>query len=260
MEMKKITHAATAALYLGAWSATASVVTFETFSLPAPGFAIDGSGGFVAEGVTFNNNYDDTTEVWSGFAISNRTDTTNAGPANAFSAITGSGFGGSSNYAIGLYATTPAATTHVIFSSATDLVGLGAYFTNTTWAALDMLNGTSPGSKKFGGPSGNDPDWLKLTIQGFAGASSTGQVEFFLADFTNANNALDYVVENWRFVNFSALGSPDRLEMSLSFSNTGLSGIPSLSYFAMDQFLVVPEPSSVCLGLAGIGLLFRRKR
>ena len=32
------------------------------------------------------------------------------------------------------------------------------------------------------------------------------------------------------------------------------------SYFAMDHFLAVPEPSSLCIAITGLGLMLRRKR
>jgi hypothetical protein len=258
--MKCIAITAVSILMAGVPS-LASVITFESVTLPGAGFlnGSDGSGGFLIDQVDFNNNYDDDLGSWSGFSISNRTDNTTPGYLNQYSAITGSGFGGSSNYAVGYYSTYELITTQVRFESVTNLTGLGAYFTNTTYAALDMQTG-SMFSKKFGGPTGNDPDWFKLTIQGFAGLTSTGTVEFYLADFRAENNALDYIVTDWRYVDFTPLGNADRLVMSLTSSDNGSSGINTPSYFAMDHFLAVPEPSSLCIVITGLGLLLRRKR
>ncbi|MDP2337269.1 MAG: DUF4465 domain-containing protein, partial [Bacteroidota bacterium] len=64
----------------------------------------------------------------------------------------------------------------------------GFYVTNSTYAYLSMKNG-DPFAKKFGGPSGNDNDWLILTIEGFdSGNKLTGKVETFLADFAFSFN------------------------------------------------------------------------
>ena len=41
----------------------------------------------------------------------------------------------------------------------------GAYFTNTTYTALSMLNGDGF-AKQFGGASGTDADWYNITIEG----------------------------------------------------------------------------------------------
>jgi hypothetical protein len=56
------------------------------------------------------------------------------------------------------------------------------------------------------------------------------------------------------------LGSADELRFSLSSSDNGPYGMNTPSYFAMDNFLAVPEPSALVMGIAGIGLFLRRKR
>lgn len=261
MKYHAIVAAVIAALAQTPSAAIAAVATFDSVALPGSGYwnGSDGSGGINVEGTTFHNNYDNTYGSWSGFAISNHTDVTTPGFMNQYSAYTAGGQGGSSNYAVGYYSTYDAVTTHVIFGSLTDLAGKGAYFTNTTWAALDMLNGGDFGSKKFGGPSGNDPDWFKLTLEGFAGANSTGTLDFYLADFRAADNSQDYIVSDWRYLDFSPLGSVNRIEFSMSSSDVGAFGMNTPSYFAMDT-IAVPEPSSLLVALSGLGLLLRRKR
>jgi hypothetical protein len=242
--------------------ATAAVVTFETVPLGPSGYynGSDQSGGVVLEGATFNNNYNSTYGSWSGFAVSNHTDTTTAGYLNQYSAYPGGGEA-SVNYAVGYYSTYETATTNVTFASLTNLAGKGAVFTNTTYAALDMLNGGDFGSKKFGGVSGNDADWFLLTIQGFDAGVQTGTtVNFYLADFRFTDNSQDYVVDDWRYVDFSALGSVDELRFSLTSSDFDANGPLTPTFFAMDDFLAVPEPSSLLIAFSGLGLLTRRKR
>jgi hypothetical protein len=248
------------ALTLG--PATAAVVTFETVPLGPLGYfnGADGSGGVVLEGATFRNNYNNTYQSWSGFAVSNHTDTATSGYLNQYSAYSGAG-AASANYAVGYYSTYETATTNVTFSALTNLAGLGALFTNTTYAALDVLNGGDFGSKKFGGASGNDADFFLLTIQGYVGGVQTGTaVNFYLADFRFADNSQDYIVDDWRYVDFSALGSVDELRFSLTSSDSDVNGPLTPTYFAMDNFLAVPEPSSLLVALSGLGLLVRRKR
>lgn len=265
-----------------ATSAAAAVVTFESVPLGPEGYwdgsDLSGSAGAPGpsdeipyiqereiEGVGFRNTYTDWGGfgTWSGFAISNHTDNTTPGLGNQYSAYAGSGVGGSANYAVGYYSTFETTTnvTYTAFSALTDLAGKGAFLTNTTWAALDMLNGGGGfGSKKYGGVSGDDPDYLLLRIEGFAGASSTGFVDFYLADFRFADNSLDYVVSDWTWVDLSSLGSVDRLLFTMDSSNKDAWGINTPAYFAMDNLLAVPEPSSLIASLAGLGLLLRRKR
>jgi hypothetical protein len=131
------------------------------------------------------------------------------------------------------------------------MAGLGASFANTTYSALAMRDG-DPFSKKFGGVSGTDPDFLLLTIQGFAGGSATGALSLYLADYRFAN---DYILSGWNFVDFSPLGQVDELQFSMTSSDPG-----TPTYFAMDNFLAVPEPSPVLVFVCGAGLLLRRNR
>ena len=252
---------ATACLLIHARS-TAAVVTFEDIALAPSGYwnGSDGSGGFTSGGATFHNNYDDTYSSWSGFAVSNHTNTTTQGWSNQYSAFTGGGAGGSAQYVIGYYSTYDPVSTHVNFSVLTNLSGKGASFTNTTWAALEMANGGAFGAKKFGGATGNDADWFLLTIEGFDGAVSTGSVDVHLADFRDSDNSNDYILDEWRYVDFSPLGSVTRIEFSLSSSDNGTFGMNTPSYFAMDNFLAVPEPSTAITALSGLALLIRRKR
>lgn len=262
-------------------TASAAVVTFDTFPLPSEGFwngsdlsgTLGPAGSFgevprvqerEIEGAFFRNTYTELFGSWSGFAISNRTDTTSGALSNQYSAYAGSGAGNSANYAVGFWASYEAST-HVKLGSPADLAGKGASFTNTTYTAFDLLNGLSFG-KKFGGETGDDPDFLKLTIQGFAGGIPTAQpvIDFYLADYRFADNQLDYIVQDWTYVDFSALGEVDELRFTMSSSdNSDFGQGPSMntpSYFAMDNFLAVPEPSSLLVATAGLGLFLRRKR
>jgi hypothetical protein len=241
--------------------AGAALVTFESFSLGPSGYdnGSGGDGGFTSEdGTNFLNNYDTDTDTWSGFAISNITNNTLKGSGNQYSAIPGSGIGGSSNYAIGLYLTSELST-QVTFSSVTNLLGRGTYITNTTWAYYEMSEGGDLNPKKFGGSTGDDPDWFKLVIEGFVGSNPdpVGITDFYLADFRPTDNAQDYIVDDWSFVDLSSLGSVDRVTFKLVASDTGIN-VPA--YFAMDNFMAVPEPSSFLIVVGGLGLVLRRKR
>ena len=249
------------AFVLSLHTATAAVVTFESVTLPAAGYQ-NGSGlsdNFSIGGAAFHNNYTASFDSWSGFSFSNGTDTTTAGFLNQYSAVTGSGAGGSAQYAVGYYSSFETST-NVTLGSLTSMAGLGASITNTTYAALSMANGDGY-AKEFGGASGSDADWLLLTIQGYAGGALTGTVDFYLADYRSATSASDYIVNDWRFVDFSALGTVDEIRFSMSSSdNDPIYGMKTPSYFALDNFLAVPEPSSLLALLSGLGLLARRKR
>jgi Domain of unknown function (DUF4465) len=245
------------ALCLYSNATAAAVIDFESVILPATGYQNGSQAGdnFTISGATFVNNYNPALgDFWDGFAFSNATDVTTPGFGNQYSAIAGKGAGGSANYAISYSAST------ITLAGVIDFSGLSAQLTNTSYAALSMQNGDAF-AKKFGGLTGNDPDFFLLTIKGFLGAAQTaGMVEFYLADFRATNNVNDYIIKQWTTVDFSALGLADRLSFSLSSSDNGNFGINTPAYFALDN-LVIPEPSSwLLLIVSGLGMLAFRKR
>ncbi len=241
----------------------ASVVTFDDNPLEPEshwGGAGSGQTGFVSGGVNFYHN--DGGYSWDGFVYSNMTDTTTAGYTNQFSSFAGSGAGGSANYAVSSlsldwmhsYEVIPVSIT---FETAYEVQG--AYFTNNTYTALDMLEG-SGFSKKFGGIAGSDEDWFLLTITGKdVSGSVTGSVDFYLADYRFEDGGSDYIVDSWQYVAFDSLGVVKTLEFSLSSSDIGDYGMNTPAYFAMDN-LIIPEPATLILmSLSGL-LLFRNRR
>jgi len=214
---------------------------------------------FVSRGASFSNTYTDWGGgwwSWDGFAYSNRSDTTTPGYENQFSAITGAGFGGGGIYGVA-YATGQAAT--VLLPSGASPVGV--YVTNTTYAYLSMLNGDFF-AKKFGGASGADPDWFKLTATGYSGSNPTGSAEFYLADFRFDDPTQDYIVDEWTWFDLTALGNADRIVFSLSSSDVGQWGMNTPAYFALDnlQTTGVPVPEPTTLALAGLGLALAARR
>ena len=251
--------------------ASADITNFDDLSLAPESYwnGSTGSGGFQSGPARFNNSYTDWGGgyySWDGWAYSNTTNTTTPGYANQYSAITGGGFD-SKNYGVsyvpldfmgGTYEPIP---TSLTLDGTDGYMAAGAYFTNTTYAYLSMKDGNGAPAKKFGGSSGNDSDWLLLTIIGKnALGTKTGTVEFYLADYRFEDNSIDYIVENWEYVDLSSLGVVKNLEFSLSSSDVGSFGMNTPAYFAMDDLNCVPEPAAITLLGAGGLLLHRRKR
>ena len=252
-------------------SALQEIVDFDDLSLEAESFwrgpdangevtegpyGFEVVGVFASRGVEFVNIDEQTYESWRGFAYSNTTDTTTPGYMNQFSAATGSGAGPQSdNYGVAhgywdlegnLYQPTPfdAANAEHLFALPTLELPYGrsirsAAVTNTTYAALSMLTGDSF-AKKFGGESGDDPDWLKLIAYG---ADDAGQplgvtVEFFLADFRFADSADDYIVSDWTDWDLSALAGARWLHFNVASTDRGVFGMNTPSYFAIDDLVL----------------------
>ena len=244
-------------MLLLAGSALAEDATFEETVLAPDSFynGSDLAGGVGSGGFFFNNLYDTTFLSWEGWSVSNVTDNTTPGWGNQYSAIPGSGAGGSSNYGVSWvgWNITPSASL-----GAPAQVLDGAFFTNSTYTYFSMLNGDAF-SKKFGGATGDDEDWFLLTIEGFNGGASTGTVDFYLADFRFADNGLDYIIDDWTWVDLTRLGAVDKLQFGLTSTDNGVFGMNTPAYFAMDN--LVPEPATMSLlALSGLAVLRRRNR
>lgn len=196
----------------------------------------DESNGFTHYNRYWNNTY----FSWGGFsgwALSNMTDTVTAGFTNQYSAITGSGVSGTSNYMV-----STGNGAYIKLDEAQSISG--AYFTNSTYAARDMEQG-SGFSKKFGGDDGSDPDYFLLKIYTYLDNVLVDSVDFYLADFRDADNSKDYIIKDWTYVDFNNDPSSEIEIDSISFryegSDVGEFGLNTPKYFCMDDFNAISE-------------------
>ncbi len=236
--------------------ALAGTATFDDYPLDPSGYynGNDLAGGFTIDGKSFNNNFTDYGGgcCWDGWSVSNHGDTATPGFMNQYSSFSGGGFGGTDSFAL-MY------TDNANITLASPETIAGAYFTNTTYAALSMLNGDSY-AKKFGGASGSEPDWFNLTIEGWLGGGVTGSEVFYLADYRFADSGDDYVVAQWTWVDLSSLGLVDELRFSFGSSDVGTFGVNTPTYAAMDSLTTVPEPGTALLCASGLLMLAARSR
>jgi len=203
---------------------------FENMNLGTQSYynGSDNQGGFLSGNFRFFTDYAADWDSWTGFAASAKTDVTTSGYGNQYSAITGQGVAGTPGYAV-VY---PAPVSTITFK---DTVVSGVYVTNSMYAYLSMKNGDAF-AKKFGGESGNDEDYLILTIEGFnSDNQSSGKVETFLADFAFSINAYDYILDTWQWVNLKSLGRISKLEFSLRSSDNSVWGMNTPGYFCIDN-------------------------
>ena len=233
---------------------------FDDLPLTAESYwnGADNSGGFSSGIASFDNSFTDWgggVTSWEDFAYSNLSQEIPplTGFTAQYTAIPGTAQS-DSNYALGFvgFAGLPTMTL------ADPLQLDGAYFTNNNYDYYSMLDGDGF-AKKFGGATGDDPDFFLLTIEGFdSQEDSTGTVEFYLADFRFADNGQDYIVADWRWLDLSGLGVVKKVTFSLSSSDVGEFGMNTPAYFAMDT--VIPEPATcLSLGLGALLAILRRR-
>lgn len=221
-------------LLFGYWATAQTIADFENFTIESESFlnGSDGSMGFTSGPVFLPNDYNADFDSWSGWAISNTTDNTTPGFLNQYSAIPGGGANASSNYAV----------TFVLGSTLLSLEGEpgnkkveGLYLTNSTYAYWSMLEGDAF-AKKFGGVTGDDPDFFLLTVKSIKnGLLSSDSVDFYLADYRFEDNAQDYIIDDWNYLDLSSLEAADSLVFILSSSDVGQFGMNTPAYFCIDD-------------------------
>ena len=166
-------------LFFASLLSAQTVIDFENLSLPDTLIlnGKEGTTGYQVDNIFLPNNFTPAFNSWTGWAISATTDTITPGFTNQYSAIAGSGFEGSTNYAVAYL--NPIIK---LDSTARGSTIEGMYVTNNTYTFLSMQDGDFF-AKKFGGLTGNDPDFFVLTIRAIRnGAITADSVDFYLAD------------------------------------------------------------------------------
>lgn len=229
-------------------SAQAELITFDDLSL-APDSAFDPgyTTAFTSGSAVFDHDAPYGDCCWSGFTYSNRTDTTTPGYLNDMAAYTGTGVGaGQDNYAVGHANATLRFGGQSLVQS--------AYFTNTTYAYLAMVEGNDGNQTPFiKGPFG-EGDFFTLTVNGL---DANDQIISSI-DVPLAVGAA--VLSDWAQFDLAGLGAVFGLNFTLASSDSGQFGINTPAYFAMDniQVAAVPVPAalwlfgSALIGLAGV--------
>lgn len=217
------------------------IANFEDLPVPADSF-IDGRylqphpvrNNFISEFLVFTNTYDTSFNYFrSGFAISTKADSITEGYGNLYSSITGSGHQ-STHYAVANNRAVIISPVSIIPEAPKGVIYNGLYVNNSAYAYYSMLKGDMFG-KKFGGPSGNDPDWFKLNIVGyFNDTPSADTVSFYLADFRDSVNTNDYILKQWTWIDLTTLGKSDSLAFFLSSSDQGQFGMNTPAFFCVD--------------------------
>lgn len=199
---------------------------------------LDGSdlnGGFQNGNIFLPNSY--SGGFWSGWSLSSTTDITTAGFTNQYSASNGSGYDSSSNYAVGFGNQNQIKLDDISLGDSI----LGFYINNSTYAYLAIKDGNDGfgAVKTFGGPTGDDPDYFLLTIKKYSnGTLSTDSIDFYLADYRFADNSMDYVINEWTYVDLTSLGAADSLSFTLSSTdNHPMFGMNTPAYFCLDNIV-----------------------
>lgn len=214
-------------------------VTFETLPLPINNYwkgvaAVPTVSGFQDGAAYFVNSYDTSFGgFWSGWGYSALDDTISTSYSNnELGCIAGKGQNGSNAYGVAYVGSNLNANK---IKLANENVPIGFYISNTTIAYRSMQNGDAF-SKKFGGTTGNDPDYFRLKLTGWRnGIPKPDTVTIYLADFRDTNNVNDYILKDWTYFNTSVLGRCDSLTYFMESSDTSFGFNNTPTYFCIDN-------------------------
>lgn len=210
------------------------IADFENYNLK-PGTYLNNASperGFESGSIFLPNDYNAEFDFWSGFAISADNDTTTAGFSNQYSSRAGIGALETKSYAMG-YIFDP-----VVIQLKENAIGkpmISMYVSNSTYSYLSIRDGDGF-AKKFGGETGNDPDYFLLTIKKYSGGViADDSINIYLADYRFSDNKQDYILSDWKYVDLTVLGEVDSLILQLSSSDVGVFGMNTPAYVAIDQ-------------------------
>ncbi len=193
---------------------------------------IDGTAKFESNGVTFANNYNKSYGSWDGFVFSQKGDVVTSGFENQYSVYDPAN--GNNKFAI--YYPPFGSDAFSSFSTGSEYLVKSLSVCNSTYTALTIKNGDPSFAKKFGGTTGNDKDWFKVTIIGFnAAGDSIKSVDFFLADYRFEDNTKDYIINKWTTVDLTSLGKINKLTFRFSSSDNGDWGMNTPAYVCLDN-------------------------
>ena len=158
----------------------------------------------------------------SGAVITNHTDTTFRGYADAYKSVAGGARAGK-NYCVWYYNVWGMEPDVIKLAQATTVPGV--YICNSIYA----YNSMKYGDMTAGGPF-TEGDFLLLTIGGsLEGREVNNTVKFYLGKDED-------LVTDWTYVDLSALGKIDELHFSMTGSRTDpVYGLNSPAYFCMDN-------------------------
>lgn len=209
-------------------------VDFENLTVGSSSYwnGSDGTGVFNSSGVAFDNNFNTSYGSWDGFVYSQKADISAPGYANQYSVYDPTN--GTNKFAV--YYPPYGADAFASFSAGSEYQIKSISVCNSTYTALIIKNGDASFSKKFGGTTGNDKDWFKLTMVGFnAAGDSVKSVDFYLADYRFDDNSKDYIINKWTTVDLSSLGKINKMTFRLSSTDNSAWGMNTPAYVCLDN-------------------------
>ena len=225
-----------------------TVATFDDFALESEShFAPQDAGCFYSGTFAFNYGAMPEYDFWYGYVPSNESSTEYTGLDDQFRSAAGGGYL-SPAYAVGY---PQGLTIRPVGAGEQGAVIPGFYVTNSAYAHTSMTEGDGFAKKFAAG------DWFKLQARVTAPDNSRTDVDlFYLADFRDENALEHYIVNQWEYVDLSALGAVKEITFLFDSSDRGTYGVNTPTYLCIDNFGATPdaEEQTLTVGPSGLDL------
>jgi hypothetical protein len=209
-------------------------IDFESLSLGNGTFwnGSDGTGEFSLPAMNFKNIYNVSYNSWAGFAYSRDADIVTSTYDNQYSVFDGAN--GTNKFV--LYYPPYGSDAFASFATGAEYSVKSVSVCNSTYTALTIKNGDPSFAKKFGGDTGNDKDWFKMTVIGYnVAGDSVKSVDFYLADYRFDDNSKDFIVNKWTTLDLCSLGMINKMTFRFTSTDNGNWGMNTPAYVCLDD-------------------------
>ncbi len=189
----------------------------------------DGLAYFYSGSYRFTNSYMQSWDSWSGFAYANQSDSTyipELGYGNQYKNAAGGGALGSASYGVVF----DSGVVDLLEDDGQGVVVEGCYATNNVM----LLNSVLAGDSYVGGPFSTG-DYFRAVFRGIRPEGDTAFLEYYLADYRDADTNEHYALRTWEWVDLSVLGAISRLQVSFEGSRYNQYGLTLPAYMALDK-------------------------
>lgn len=226
-------HASVRVLVHGDW-----VADFENLGLPSRNNwhgEKDGTNFFYSGMYRFANRYLKEYDSWTGFAYASYPDSEYVpewGYGNQYKNAAGGGADSSRTYALAY----DRAVMDFVGDTSTGVSLEGCRVTNNVMLCQSVLQGDDFVGKPFG-----TGDYFKMILTAYHPGGDTSRMEYFLADYRDADPDEHYLLQTWEWLDLGGLGAVNRLEFSFDGSRKNAYGLTLPAYAAIDD-MNVPFP------------------
>ena len=216
------------------------LTNFEEKELAKDTFWInkENTASFISDKIRFETKGNSTTETWTGFTYSNMVGKKTSEELTKFSSYNKPLKSTSSIFGVAIL--DPYGKAVSLETTDGDDHLFKSISINNTYYVYDAIQNGKYGSKRFGGTTGTEKDWLKLTIRGInKNGTLRGSVEVMLADFTSGSNRYNTILSEWAEVDLRKIGKVSRLEFVMTSSDRSPDRINTPPFVCIDEIKII---------------------